>query len=74
MEIVANKLTIRIGICEFQASCLTCLKMALMLLGMMVPSEELREEENENEQLEEVSNHPHPLSQTWGLCGKAVML
>lgn len=41
-----------------------------MLVGMMVPGEELREEENENELLEEVQNHPHPLSQTWGLCGK----
>jgi len=28
--------------------------MALMLLGMMVPGEELREEENKNELLEEV--------------------
>jgi len=28
--------------------------MALMLLGMMVSSEELREEENKNELLEEV--------------------
>lgn len=44
--------------------------MALMLLGMMVPSQELREEENKNELLVEVLNNPHPLSQTWGLRGK----
>lgn len=54
MEIVADKSNIRIGICNFQASGLTCLNMALMLLGMMVSSEELREEENKNELLEEV--------------------
>lgn len=54
MEIVANKPTIGIGIYDFQASGLTFIKMALMLLGTMVPSEELREEENNNELLEEV--------------------
>ena len=43
-----------------------------MLLGTMVPSEELREEEKENELLEEVWNHSHPLSQTLGLCGSGV--
>ena len=54
MDIIADKLTIEIGIYDFHASGLTCLKMALMLLRMMVPDEELREEENENELLEEV--------------------
>ena len=54
MEIVAEKLTIRIRICDFNASDLTCLKIALMLLGTMVPGEELREEENKNELLEEI--------------------
>jgi len=44
VEIVANKLTTRIRISNFQASFLTCLKMALMLLGMMVYGEELMEE------------------------------
>lgn len=53
MEIVANKPTIRIGIFDFQASGLTCLKMALMLLGTMVLGEKLRAEENENELLEQ---------------------
>ena len=38
----------------------------------MLPGEELREEENDNELLEEAYNHPHPLSQTWGLCGHRV--
>ena len=51
MEIIAEKLTIRIDIYDFQASGLTCLKMALMLFGMMVPIEELREDEKENELL-----------------------
>ena len=54
MDIVADELTIGIGISDFQESGLTFLKMALMLLGMMVLGEELREEENENELLEEV--------------------
>ena len=54
MEIIGDKTTIGIGICDFQVSGLTCLNMALMLLGTMVPNEELREEENENELLEEV--------------------
>lgn len=53
-EDCSDKPTIKIGIYDFQASGLTCLKMALMLLGMMVPSEGLREEENKNELLEEV--------------------
>ena len=54
MEIIADKPTIGIRIYDFQASSLTGLKMALMLFGIMVPGEELREEENENELLEEV--------------------
>ena len=54
VEIAVEKLTIGIEICDFQASGLTCLKMALILLGTMVLSEELMEEENENELLEEV--------------------
>ena len=54
LEIVADKSTVGIRICEFQVGGLTHLKIALMLLGMMVLGEELREEENENELLEEV--------------------
>lgn len=54
VEIIVEKLTIGIKIYEFEASGLNCLKMALILLGMMVPHEELREDENENELLEEV--------------------
>lgn len=54
VEIIVDKLTIRIGIYNFQESGLTCPKMALMLHGMMVLGEELREEENKNELLEEV--------------------
>ena len=54
MEIVADKKTTGIGIYDFQASGLTSLKMALLLLGTMVPGEGLREEENNNELLEEV--------------------
>ena len=50
-DIIVEKLTIGIEIYNFQESGLTCLKMALMLLGMMVPGEELREEENTNELL-----------------------
>ena len=37
-----DKPTIRIGTCDFQASGITCLKMALMLLGMMVLGVELK--------------------------------
>ena len=54
VEIKANKPTVGIKIYDFQESGLTCLKMALMLLGTMVLGEELMEEENENELLEEV--------------------
>ena len=54
MEIIAKKPTIRIDIYDFQESGLTYLKIALILLGMVVPGEELRGEENENELLEEV--------------------
>ena len=54
VEIVVDKLTIGIKICDFQKSGLTCINMALMLLGSMVPGEELREEENKNALLEEV--------------------
>ena len=54
MEIIAETPTIEIRIYKFQESGLTCLNMASMLLGMMVPSEELREHENENELLDEV--------------------
>ena len=49
-----EKPTIGFGIYNFHASGLSCLKMTLMLLGTMVPGEELREEENENELLGEV--------------------
>lgn len=54
LDIVAKKMAIRTEIYDFQASGLTCLKIALMLLGTMVPGEELWEEKNENELLEEV--------------------
>ena len=54
VEIIKDKLIIEIGVCNFQSSGFTCLKMSLMLLGTMVPGEELREEGNENELLEEV--------------------
>ena len=40
MEIIAEKTTIRIRMGEFQASGLTCLNMALILLGAMVLGEE----------------------------------
>lgn len=53
VEIIANKQTMRIEICDFFAGGLTCLNMELMLLRMMVLGEELREEENEKELLEE---------------------
>ena len=49
-----DKLTIAVRIYDFQASGLTFLKMALMLLQMMVHVEELREEKNKNELVEEV--------------------
>ena len=49
-----DNLTIGIGIYNFQESGLTCLNMALTLLGMIVPSDELSEEENKNELLQEV--------------------
>ena len=54
VEIIAEKPTIRIKIYDFQASGLTYVKMALMLLGTMVRGGELREVENGNEILKEV--------------------
>lgn len=54
VEIVVEKMTIRIGIYNIHISGHTFLKMTLMLLGMIVLFEELREEENKNELLEEV--------------------
>lgn len=46
MEILVNEMTIRIKISDFQVGGLTCLNMALVLLGWMVPGEELRKERN----------------------------
>lgn len=54
MYILVDKPTIIKWIEYFHVGDLTCRKMALMLLGRMVPSEELREDENENELLEKV--------------------
>jgi len=42
LEIVVEKSTIKIRIHDFQVGGLTCLKMVLMLLGRMFPSEESR--------------------------------
>ena len=53
-EKALNLKEIVIWICDFQVGGLTCLDMALMLLGTMVLGEELGEEENENELPEEV--------------------
>jgi len=46
-----DKLTIKIGICDSQASGLTYLNMTLMLLATMLPGEELGEE---NELIDEI--------------------
>jgi len=48
VEVITDKLTIEIRICNFKVSGFTCVKMALMLLGTMVLGEGLREEENKN--------------------------
>ena len=54
VEIIVDKPAIDIRIYYFQVGGFTHLKMALMLLWMMVPGKEVREEENESELLEEV--------------------